>query len=163
MLYCLGTHAHFDPWVSAKIYPSFALANGVDLFQQKTGPFILTIYGPASSLFYLPVSLGNSPEQCIWIGYVMNLTVLTGCIYGLFIKGRHYKNLCTYLLLGVSLVFLLAIDKTTVSLFQVHHDISVFAYLIIGSFFILGKNAENQNYRIWLGTLLFGWHFGQRS
>ena len=153
VLYSLGTHTHFDPWVSAKIYPCFALANGIDLFQQKTGPFILTIYGPGSSFFYLPVILGDSPQQCIWIAYLLNITALTGCIYGLFIKGINYKNLFTYLTLGVAFVFLLAIDKTTTSLFQVHHDVPVLAYLLIGSFFILGKYPDNHTYRIWFGTL----------
>ena len=153
ILYGLGTHAHFDPWVGAKIYPSFSLANGIDLFQQKNGPFILTIYGPGSSFFYLPVSLGNSPEQCIWIAYLMNLTVLAGCIYGIFLKGKMSKNLSTSFFMAVALILLLTIDETTQVLFQVHHDTPVIAYLLISTYFILGKYPQNQNYRIWLGTL----------
>ena len=153
ILYSFGTHVHFDPWVSPKIYPSFALANGVDLFQQKEGPFILTIYGPGSSLFYLPVSLGTSPKQCIWIAYFMNLTVILSFLYALFFKGIRFKHLSTYTFMAFALLFFLLIEETTKSLFQVHHDIPVLAYLFVGSYFITGKYPVNYNYRILLGTL----------
>ena len=153
VVFCLGTHAHFDPWVGAKIYPSLALANGIDLYQQKTGPFILTIYGPGSSLFYLPVSLGNTPEQCMWIAYFLNVSVLTGCIYGIFFKELKQTNKFIPLLLALGLIFLLAIAETTQILFKIHHDIPVIAYLGIATYFILGKFPTNQNFRIWLGTL----------
>jgi hypothetical protein len=153
VLFCLGTHAHFEPWAVAKLYPSLALANGIDLFQQKTGPFILTIYGPGSSLFYLPVSLGNTPEQCMWIAYSMNLSVLTGCIYGIISKGIKQPNISTFLLIMLGLVLLLTIDETTQILFKIHHDIAVIAYLAVATYFILGRYPTNQNLKIWLGTL----------
>jgi hypothetical protein len=147
-----GTHAHYDEWAAAKIYPSLALSHGVDLFQQDEGPYILTIYGPASALFYLPVSLGSSPKECLWIAYGLNLIVLTGCFYFLFYKGRTKKRFSPKLFLGFGLVFLLVNNKTTHSLFQIHHDLPIFAYLLIGSFFILGKFPINPNYRLWLGN-----------
>jgi hypothetical protein len=153
VFYCFGTHAHFDPWAGAKIYPSLALANGIDLYQQKTGPFILTIYGPGSSLFYLPVSLGKTPEQCMWIAYFMNLSVLIVCIYGIFLKGTKQPNISTSLFIAFGMVLLLTIDQTTQILFKIHHDIPVIAYLGVATYFILGKYPTNQNFRIWFGTL----------
>ena len=148
-----GTHAHYDIWVAAKIYPALALYNAVDLFQQETGPFILTIYGPASPFFYLPVSFGNSPTQCIWIAYGLNLIVLGGCFYCIFCQGRDKSRFSPKLCLGFALVFLLANNQTTLSLFQIHHDLPVFAYLLLGSFFLLGKFPVNPNYRLWIGNL----------
>ena len=148
-----GTHAHYDIWVAAKIYPALALSNAVDLFQQEAGPFILTIYGPASPFFYLPVSFGNSPTQCIWIAYGLNVIVLGGCFYCIFWKGRDKSRFSSKLCLGFALVFLLANNQTTLSLFQIHHDLPVFGYLLLGSFFLLGKFPANPNYRLWIGNL----------
>jgi hypothetical protein len=147
-----GTHAHYDEWVAAKIYPSIALANGVDLFQKHEGPFILTIYGPASPLFYLPVSLGSSPKECIWIAYALNILVLCGCFYSIFYKRQTKKSFSSKLCLGFGLIFILANNQTTSSLFKIHHDLPVFAYLLTGSFFLLGKYPINPNYRLWLGN-----------
>jgi hypothetical protein len=148
-----GTHAHYDIWIAPKIYPALALSNAVDLFQQEAGPFILTIYGPASPFFYLPASLGNSPTQCIWIAYGLNLIVLGGCFYCIFCKGRDKNRFSPKLCLGFGLIFLLANNKTTHSLFQIHHDLPVFAYLLLSSFFLLGKSPANPNYRLWIGNL----------
>ena len=153
VLLSYGTHAHYDIWVAAKIYPALALSNAVDLFQQEKGPFILTSYGPASPFFYLPVSFGNSPAQCIWIAYGLNLVVLSGCFYCIFWKGRDKNRFSPKLCLGVGLVFLLANNQTTYSLFQIHHDLPVFAYLLLGSFFLLGKFPTSPNYRLWIGNL----------
>ena len=152
ILYSYGTHAHYNEWVAAKIYPALALSQSVDLFQKESGPFILTIYGPGSPIFYLPTRLGHSPEQCIWIAYTLNLLVLASAFYVVFCKqienSRFSPNLC----MGFTLVFLLANDQTTFTLFQVHHDMPVFAYLLLGSIFLLGKKPTNAIYRLWLGS-----------
>ena len=155
ILFSYGTHAHYDEWVAAKIYPALALSNAVDLFQQESGPFILTIYGPGSPIFYLPVSIGNSPEQCIWIAYVLNLLVLAGAFYFIFCKGINQSGFSSKMCMGFALVFLLANNQTTFTLFQVHHDMPVFAFLLLGSLFLLGKNPKPKktNYRLWIGCL----------
>ena len=152
ILYSYGTHAHYNEWVAAKIYPALALSNSVDLFQKESGPFILTIYGPGSPIFYLPTRLGNSPEQCIWIAYTLNLLVLAGAFYFVFGKQNQTSRFSPSLCMGFTLVFLLANDQTTFSLFQVHHDMPVFAYLLLGSIFLLGKKPTNSIYRLWLGS-----------
>ena len=148
-----GTHAHYDVWIAPKIYPALALSLATDLYQQESGPFILTIYGPASPFFYLPASMGNSPTQCIWIAYGLNLIVLGGCFYSIFWRGRNKGKFSPKLFLGFSLVFLFANNKTTLSLFQIHHDIPVFAYLLLASIFLLGKFPVKHNYRLWIGYL----------
>ena len=152
ILYSYGTHAHYNEWVAAKIYPALALSNSVDLFQKESGPFILTIYGPGSPIFYLPSRLGNSPEQCIWIAYTLNLLVLAGAFYFVFGKQIQTSRFSPSLCMGFTLVFLLANDQTTFSLFQVHHDMPVFAYLLLGSIFLLSKKPTNSIYRLWLGS-----------
>ena len=86
----------------------------------------------------------------------MNLIVLAGSFYCIFWKGRDNSNFSPNLFLGFALVFLFAHDQTTLSLYKVHHDLPVFAYLLLGSLFLLGKFPANPNYRLWIG-IFFLW------
>jgi hypothetical protein len=147
-----ATNAHHNEWVEAKIYPSIALSNGYDLYQVDKGPYLLTMYGPASSFFYLPVCLGSTPEQCIWLATILNLFFAIAFILLIFDRKKCTRRLSvsTELICGFACVFILSIEKTTISLFQVHHDLSVLSFLLIASVFLFRKGGSNHTASLWI-------------
>ena len=147
-----ASNAHHDEWVSAKIFPSLALSNGYDLYQTSEGPYLLTIYGPASAFFFLPVCLGSTPEQSIWIATSLNLFFAIAFILLVFDSKKSSRRFTvnTELLCGFACVFILSIEKTTTSLFQVHHDLPVLSYLLAASLFLFRKNGSSRNVSLWI-------------
>ena len=121
---------HYDPWTGAKLYPTFAVFNLVDLYNCSKSPIILTVYGPCSSLFYLPAVIGNEPQSCMWIALSLNIFVLLFFLLVIFLL-FHKSPTLTFLYLGISFLFYLTLDKTTISLFQIHHDLPTAFYLFL--------------------------------
>ena len=142
LLTCLNicSFNHFDPWTSSKLYPSFALSNLVDLYNITEAPYILTVYGPLSSLFYLPATLGKDPETCFWIGLSLNVIALI--LFCLVVFGFFFKqNSKLTITAALSFLFFLTIEKTTISVFQIHHDLPcIFYYTLFILFLVILKN-----------------------
>jgi hypothetical protein len=149
-----GTHAHYDEWAGPKLYPALALAKGTDLYQTKKGPYVLTIYGPGSPIFYLPAALGASPRQCLWVAYLLNIVALTGCSFLVFGYRRQACYRLPFLSLGFAWLFLLIGDKTTSSLYAIHHDLPLVAYLFAGIFFLLRFKERAKTLDLVIGSAL---------
>lgn len=151
--YCLGSFNHFDPWTGAKLYPSFASLNFTDLYNQIKAPFILTIYGPCASFFYLPATLGSDPESCMWIALSLNILTLMIFTFAIFVS-LPKKLSAIYLFASISFLFLITLDKTTKSLFQIHYDLPTLFFFFL--FFLLSKNTKRPNLSLFL-CLCFLW------
>ena len=151
--YFLCSFNHFDPWTGAKLYPSFATLNFTDLYNQIRGPFILTVYGPCASFFYLPATLGNNPESCMWIALSLNILTLLIFTFAIFLS-LPKKNSAIYLFGSISFLFFITLDKTTKSLFQIHYDLPTLFFFFL--FFLLLKNTKKPNLTLFL-CLCFLW------
>jgi hypothetical protein len=151
--YFLGSFNHFDPWTGAKLYPSFATLNFTDLYNQIKAPFILTVYGPCASFFYLPATLGNDPESCMWIALSLNILTLVFFSFAVFILIPK-KLSAIYLFGAISFLFCITLDKTTKSLFQIHYDLPTLFFFF--PFFLLLKNTKRPNLTLFL-CLCFLW------
>ena len=151
--YFLGSFNHFDPWTGAKLYPSFATLNFTDLYNQTCAPFILTVYGPCASFFYLPATLGNDPESSMWIAYSLNILTLVVFTCSIFVFLP--KKLCLIYQFGaISFLFFLTFEKTTISLFQIHYDLPALFFFFL--FLLLLKKTKRSNLTIFL-CLSFLW------
>jgi hypothetical protein len=153
VFYLSSTNAHHYEWTAVKIYPSIALANGFDLYQTTSSPYLLTMYGPGSPIFYLFSSFGSTPETCFFIASFLNIAVLLLLGWSLFGNNRSDRISCISLCFGFTWLFVLFLDKTTHTLFRIHHDLPVFAYLFIGSFCLLRKSSSYQTLALWVGSL----------
>ena len=153
VLYSASTNSHFNEWTAVKIYPSIALANGFDLYQTKTGPYLLTQYGPGSPIFYLPTILGQSPQSVINIASCFCFIVLLLIGWALFGRRPNGVPSIVSLYLGFCWLFILFLDKTTHTLFQIHHDLPVLAYLALGSCILLMKSNSYNFIKLLLGNL----------
>ena len=151
--YFLGSFNHFDPWTGAKLYPSFATLNFTDLYNQTCAPFILTIYGPCASFFYLPATLGNDPETSMWIAFSLNILILLIFTFSIFLFLPR-KPSVIYLFGAISFLFCLTLEKTTISLFQIHYDLPTLFFFFL--FFLLLKKSKRPNLTIFL-CLSFLW------
>jgi hypothetical protein len=156
VLYCSSSNAHHNEWTGVKIYPSIALANGLDLYQTKSGPYLLTQYGPGSPIFYLPSSLGSSPQSVINIATFICYTVII--LIGWFLFGRSLSGitLVISLCLGFAWIFILFLDKSTHTFFQIHHDLPLLAYFAVASFLLLSTGNSYNLAKVCL-AFLFLW------
>ena len=149
----LYSYNHFDPWTAAKLYPSFALRNLVDLYNTVAPPFILNIYGPCSSLFYLPATLGNDPESSMWIALILNmLALLLFCFVIFSLSPNKFSTLSA--LGGLSFLFYTTMDMTTLSVYQIHHDLPCILYFTI---FILFLRTQETQLRLIILAFCFLW------
>ena len=146
-----GEHTHFDEWTGPKLYPALALAHGADLYQTSEGPFLLTIYGPGSPIFYLPAALGSDPESCMWIACILNYLVLFAAACAIFLSERE-KALPFFACTAMAWLFLMANDKTTNTLYFIHHDLPALAYLFAGSLFLLRRNQDTRKRDVFVGS-----------
>lgn len=151
--YFIGSFNHFDPWTGAKLFPSFATLNFTDLYNQTRAPFILTVYGPCASFFYLPATLGTNPESCMWIALSLNVLTLLFFTFAIFLFFPP-KLSAIYLFGALSFLFYITLDKTTKSLFQIHYDLPTLFFFFI--FFGLLKNTKRPNLSLLL-CLCFLW------
>lgn len=151
MLLAFGTNAHYDEWIAPKIFPSFALSSFLDLYQTEKGPYLLTIYGPGSPLFYLPITLGNTPVQIIWIAYTINIITYALSFYFIFLFGSNQQSRSYRFCIGLALTFILLTENTTSSIFKIHHDLPVLGYLLIGSLLLLGRKKPSNSFLMFCG------------
>lgn len=151
--YFLCSFNHFNPWTGAKLYPSFASLNFIDLYNQTSAPFILTVYGPCASFFYLPATLGNDPENCMWIALSLNILTLLIFTFSIFLC-LPAKLSVIHLFGSISFLFFITLDKTTKSLFQIHYDLPTLFFFFL--FFLLLKNTKRANLLLFL-CLCFLW------
>ena len=113
----------------------------------KQRPVIsITQYGPGSPIFYLPAILGQSPQSVINIASCFCFIVL------LLVDGPYsVEGLLAYLLLFLYILVFAGcsyfLDKATHTLFQIHHDLPVLAYLALGSWFLLRKSSSYNFYK----------------
>jgi hypothetical protein len=151
--YFLCSFNHFDPWTGAKLYPSFATLNFTDLYNQIRGPYILTVYGPCASFFYLPATLGNDPESCMWIALSLNILTTVIIAHSVFLFFPQKKS-PIFIYGGISFLFFITLDKTTKSLFQIHYDLPTLFYFFL--FFLLFRTHRKSNFFLFL-CLSFLW------
>lgn len=65
-----------DPWSATRITPILACLDGYPLYPLPgEGPVIVRMYGPVSSLVYLPTALGQSPTTATLIGSFINVAL----------------------------------------------------------------------------------------
>ena len=150
------TNAHFNEWTVAKVYPSIALWNGFDLYQTSKGPYILTVYGPGSPFFYILSALGSSPKSVISIASVIGsislIFISICCFYNP--QTKPVSNTSTFF--GFCWLFIIFLDKTTHSFFQIHHDLPIIVYFTLGSFLLLRKSNSYDLFKLSF-AFLFLW------
>ena len=142
---------HFSPWTGAKLYPAFATSARMDLYNLNDSPFILTVYGPGSSFFYLCSTIGVDPQSCMWIALSLNILSILFICHAIFFKSRkHYTLTHTYF--GLSFLFFLTVDKTTLTLFQIHHDLPTLFYLFL--FAVILNSAKKSSLLLLISFLV---------
>lgn len=151
--YFLCSFNHFDPWTGAKLYPSFATLNFTDLYNQIKAPFILTVYGPSASFFYLPATLGYDPESCMWIALSLNVSILLIFTFTIFLS-LSKKSSIIYQFGSISFLLFITMEKTTKSLFQIHYDLPTLFFFFL--FYLLLKKTKSPNLTLFL-CLCFLW------
>lgn len=140
--YGISTDNHFNVWTAAKLYPALALSEGYDLYECDIGPVLLTQYGPGSPLFYLSSCFGSSPEISIWIACILNTFSILTMMWFIFGKRNNSFQNTISIFIGFAFIFMIVAERTTYSLFQIHHDLPVLVYLFIGSVFLLSKRTR---------------------
>ena len=73
--------------------------------------------------------------------------------WALFGRGPIGVPSIVSLYLGFCWLFILFLDKTTHTLFQIHHDLPVLAYLALGSCILLRKSSSYNFIKLLIGTL----------
>lgn len=142
--YGISTDNHYNEWTAAKLYPALALSEGYDLYECDAAPVLLTQYGPGSPLFYLPSCFGSSPKLSIWIACSLNIFSILTMMWFIFgNRGDSFQNIIS-ICVGFTFIFILIVERTTYSIFQIHHDLPVLVYLFIGSFFLLSKSSSRK-------------------
>ena len=156
IFFASSTHSHFNEWTVAKLFPSIALWNGFDLYQTSKGPYILTAYGPGSPIFYILSALGSSPESVISIASVIGSISLIFISICCFYNPQTKSPSSTSIFFGFCWLFILFLDKTTHSFFQIHHDLPIILYFTLSSFLILRKSNSYNFIKLFI-AFLFLW------
>jgi hypothetical protein len=147
-VYGFGVLVHFDEYVGRGLYPALALAYGNDLYEPLSGPHI-TLYGFATALFYAPAAIGNSPQICIWISFVLNfLALLLPTIYFLnhvlHSKCVSIEQRLAFILSSIIIIFsLLLIEQTTEGVLRIHADLPAFSFILFSACFFV-KYLQNE-------------------
>ena len=77
----------------------------------------------------------------MWIGLCLNIFSVLFFCYSIFFISQKYFSL-TYAYFGLSFLFFLTLDKTTLSLFQIHHDLPTLFYLFLFAVILSSAKAS---------------------
>jgi hypothetical protein len=74
-------------WAAPRLAPILSWVYGGKLYYRPgEGPVLVRLYGPVSSLVYLPVALARRPTQALYIGTAINFVMMVGPLFWLLIR-----------------------------------------------------------------------------
>jgi hypothetical protein len=144
-----------DPFDTARLTPSVALAMGHDVYSTRTeGAVQTTMYPPMWVVSYLPVAVMDTPSGVLRVGIALTLLFAVLPAVLLFVKGSSSIGLG---LLGSTSFFLVATSMSSLaySLFKPHADAPGLGFAMLACALIL-RGGEPTARRL-LGVGVLAW------
>ena len=148
-LFRFGLSLHHDEWVGRGLYPGLAMGHGFDLYEPKTGPHV-TLYGFGVALFYSLTSVCTTPNQAIWLAFVLN--VIGFSLPTAFLLNQSLKNyileiktrVWTIIGIIILLISIFSTEPTTEGILRIHADMPALFYLLASVCFFLKYNSSQK-------------------
>ena len=106
-----------------RLLPAFLLKKGMTLFPARHSGFELsTLYGPVTSVTYLPATLAHTPNAAVLIGSLLTAVLCFSAMLLLHLRVGAGGRRLTWLAFVTTGLFVCLIESTRYSCFSIHAD-----------------------------------------